>query len=141
MFFGFFLKPVYPTMIVEKFKLMVLRLLENTFVSQKAESVHSYSCPQTLSQVFIITTQGRRKLPISPEQHFLKICFSPAKGGKDYGAERMTNIKLAKTLVTSFDKFHLFSTFATFLVSVLLCERFFNLTSCSIFQPFHHMPN
>ena len=33
---------------------------------------------KTLPQVFIITTPGRRKLPISPKQSFLKIYFTPA---------------------------------------------------------------
>ena len=39
----FFLKPVYPTTLLRKsFKFMVLRLLEDTFVSQKVTFVHFY---------------------------------------------------------------------------------------------------
>ena len=34
---------------------------------------------KTLPQVFIITTPGRRILPISPKQSVLKIYFSPAE--------------------------------------------------------------
>ena len=71
-------------------------------MSQKIESVRFF-----LPQVLIITTPGRRKLPISPEQCFLKICFSPAERGEDYGVEKMTKIKLVTILVTSFDKLHL----------------------------------
>ena len=33
---------------------------------------------KTLSQVFIVATPGRSKLPISPKESFLKIYFSPA---------------------------------------------------------------
>ena len=38
-FLEFFLKPVYRTMMVEKFQIHGLRVLENIFVSQKIESV------------------------------------------------------------------------------------------------------
>ena len=34
-------------MVVESFKFMILRLLENPFVSQKIESVHFYSYTQS----------------------------------------------------------------------------------------------
>ena len=77
---------------------------------------------RTYPQVFIITTPDRRKLPISPKQRFLKICFSPSREEEDYRAENMTKIKLARVLVTSFDIFHHFTTF-TFLVSVFLCHN------------------
>ena len=56
---------------------MMLRLLENTFVSQNIESVYSCAFKQN----------------------------SPLEG-QDYGAENMTKIKPARVLVTSFDKFH-----------------------------------
>ena len=49
---------------------------------------------------------GRKKLPISSNQGFPKICFSPSRKGEDYGAEKMTKVKLVRVLVTSFDKFH-----------------------------------
>ena len=61
-FLEFFLKPVYRTIVVESFKFMVLRLLENPFVSQKIKSVHFYSYTQSkLYPVVIITTLGRGK--------------------------------------------------------------------------------
>ena len=61
----------------KSFKFMMLRLLENTFVSQNIESVYSCAFKQN----------------------------SPLEG-QDYGAENMTKIKPARVLVTSFDKFH-----------------------------------
>ena len=45
-FLQFFLKPVYPIRLWKNFKFLMLRLLENTFVNQKIESVHLYSCSQ-----------------------------------------------------------------------------------------------
>ena len=87
--------------------LMVLRLLTNTFLSRKSESVHFYLCPQAkLSPKFLSLPPDRRKLPIPPEQHFLKIYFFPAEmGGEDgYGVEKMTKIKPASVLVANFDK-------------------------------------
>ena len=62
------------------------------------------------------------KLPISSKQRFLKIYFSPAERGGDYGADKMTKIKRARVLVTSFDKFHHLCNF-TYFASVLLCHN------------------
>ena len=63
-----------------------LRLLANTFVSQKIECLFLVMLPsKTLPQVFIITPPpppGKRKLPIPPEQHFLKIYISSGKRGE-----------------------------------------------------------
>ena len=57
-------------MVVEKFQ-MVLRLLTNTFVSQKIESVHFYSCPQAkLAQVFIINPLAEGNYPSLPNSVF-----------------------------------------------------------------------
>ena len=36
---------------------------------------------KTLPQVFIIIPEGRRELPIPPEQRFLKTFFPKEKGG------------------------------------------------------------
>ena len=54
---------------------------------------------------FLLIPQGRWKLVISSER-FLKICSPPAERGKDYGADKMSKIKLGTILVTDFDKFH-----------------------------------
>ena len=59
---------------------------------------------KNLSQVLIITTPGRRKFPNSPTQRFLY--FFSAEREENYGAEKMTKIKLTRALVTSFDEFH-----------------------------------
>ena len=39
-------KPVYSTMVEEKFQIYNVKTTANTFVSQKIESVQFYSCPQ-----------------------------------------------------------------------------------------------
>ena len=117
-FLNFLLKLYIPPWLRKSFKFIVLRLLENTFVSQKIESVHFYSCSQAkLCPRFLSSTPGRRKLPIPPEQRFLQISFFPQQkgvgwaggriwGGEDYGVEKITKIKPTRVLVTSFDKFH-----------------------------------
>ena len=70
---------------------MVLKLLENTFVSQRIEFVHFHSCPQA---------------KLSPKESFLKIYFSPAER-EDYGAKIWPKkLNLKGSLVTSFDIFH-----------------------------------
>ena len=57
-FLNFFL--VYSIMVAEKFQIYSVQINANAFVSQKLESVHYYSCPQskTLPQIFIIIPQG-----------------------------------------------------------------------------------
>ena len=90
-FLNFFSNLYIPPGLQKSFKFMVLRLLENTFVSQ---NTGKYICEskywicllmaqnKTLPQVFIITTTGRRKLLISPNQNVLKIYFSSAERGR-----------------------------------------------------------
>ena len=61
-------------MVAETFQIYSVKITANTFVSQKIESVHFYSCPQAkLSPGFYHYPPGRRELPSPPEQHFLKI--------------------------------------------------------------------
>ena len=85
-FLNFFLNLYIPPWLQKSFKFIVLRLLANTFVSQKIESVHFYSCPQAkLCFRFLSLPVGRRKLPIPPEQRFLKIVFPQQKGGRGRG--------------------------------------------------------
>ena len=67
---------------------------------------------KNVPQVTIITTPGRRKLTIPPKKRFLY--FSSAEREEDYGAEKMTKIKLARVLVTSFDKFYHFCSYYIF---------------------------
>ena len=95
---------------------MEVRLLKNTFESQKNESVHFYACPEAkLSFRFLTLPFQAQEITHFPQkQQFLKICFSQQK---------KTKIKLARVLVTSFDKFTIFAT-CTLLVFVLLCHNF-----------------
>ena len=87
-----------PPWLRKNFKFMVVRLLENTFLSQKTESVHFHSCPQV------------KLLPGCYHHHSKQKEFThfPRERREDYGAEKMTKIKLARVLVTSFDEFHHF---------------------------------
>ena len=118
-FLNFFLKLVYPTMVAEKFHIYGVKITGKYIFESKNLNLFILSPSKAFPQLFIITMPGRRKLSILPKQRFLKIYFSLVERREDYGAEKMTKIKLARELVTSFDKFHHFSTF-TFLVSVLL---------------------
>ena len=56
---NFFSNLYIPSWLQKIFKFMVLRLLENTFVSQKIESVYDAA--------------DRRKLPISPEERGMEL--------------------------------------------------------------------
>ena len=73
-------------------------------------------------KIYKMLNEHTSKLPISPKQRFLKICFSPSREGEDYRAKNMTKIKLARVLVKSFDKFHHLEP-SHFLDSVLLCHN------------------
>ena len=58
------------------------------------------------SCILILLTPGRWQLLIPPEQRFLKIYFSPVEREGEYlGTKKMTKIKPARVLLTSFDKF------------------------------------
>ena len=101
---NFFLAPAFPKSCQgpwKSFKFMVLRLLKETFVSRKIESFHFCSFPQV--------KRSPRQKEIT---HFTRTVFSEnlfppqAERGEDYGAEKMTKIKLVIVLVTSIDKFH-----------------------------------
>ena len=82
----------------KSFKFIVLRLLPNTFVGQN----HFYSFPPSKTPPgFCHYPPGRRKLPIPPEQHFLKIFFPEQKGGEKI-MELKKIPKLTRVLVTSF---------------------------------------
>ena len=108
-FLIFFLNLYIPLWLWKSFKFILLRLLVNTFVNQKIESVHFYSCPQaTLPQVFISTSQAEGNYSFLLNRVFWRSIFSPAEsgGGEDYGSEKISKIKPTKVLFTNFDKFH-----------------------------------
>ena len=106
----------------KSFKFRALRLLENTSVSQKTESVHFYSYSQTkvFPQVFIISTLGRRNYAFRRNNVFQKSIFPQQKGRRTMKLKKWPKLNLqgcwSQVLINS--TFHL--TF-TFLVSVLLC--------------------
>ena len=107
--FLIFSKPVFHTMVVEKFQIHGVKITGKCICESKCwiyAFLLMFRC-KNIPQVFIITScLGRRKLTNSPKQQFLY--FSSAEREEDYGAEKMTKIKLAKVLLKSFDKFHHF---------------------------------
>ena len=45
-FLNFFPKPIYSSLVAEKFQVYSVKTTADTFVSQKIKSLHFYSCPQ-----------------------------------------------------------------------------------------------
>ena len=74
---------------------MVLRSLANTFVSQKIESVHFYSCHLAkLSLWFLSLPPRQREIAHSSQTAFSKDLFFPQqkeRAGEDYGIEKITS--------------------------------------------------
>ena len=90
-FLNFFSNLYIPPWLGKSFKFMVLRLMENTFVTQNIESVHFYLWPLTkFSLRFPLLhppPPARRKL-LPPQTKFSEnLFFRQQKVGKDYGAE------------------------------------------------------
>ena len=83
-FLNFFSNLYTPPWLLQSFKCMVLRLLENTFVSHKIESVYFYPRPQAkLFPMFLSSPlQAEGNYPFSLNKIFLKIYFSPAERGR-----------------------------------------------------------
>ena len=71
-FLNFFLSLYISPWLRESFKFMVLKLLSNTFVSQKIHAVHFYSCPQAkLSPRFLsFPPQTEGNNPLFPNSVF-----------------------------------------------------------------------
>ena len=103
-FFEFFFKPVYPTMVAIKFQIHGVKIT-GKYICESNWICLLMPPSKTLPQVFIITNPGKRKLPISPKQCFENLFF-PSREGEDYEAKNMTKIKLERVLATSFNKFH-----------------------------------
>ena len=103
-FLGFFLKPIHPTMNAKKFQIHGVKYTRK-YICESIESV--YSCPQVkLSPRFLSSLlQAEGNYPFLLNKVFWKSMF-PQQEGEDYGAEIITKIKLARVLVTSFDKFY-----------------------------------
>ena len=92
-------------MVAEKFQIYSVWLTANTFVSQKFESVHFYSCPQlkVFPRFVFILPQADGNYPFHPFQRFLKMLSSEEKGCRIMKLKKLP--KLTKVLFTSFDKF------------------------------------
>ena len=90
-FLNFFSNLYIPPWLQKTFQFLVLRLSEDTFL---------------LMPLSKILPKAEGNYPFPPNRVFWKSVFHPAERGKDYAAEKMTKVKLARVLVTSFDKFH-----------------------------------
>ena len=82
---------VYSTIVVEKFQIYSVKTAS---VSQKLNLFNFTHAPKQNSPPgFYHYPPGWRKLPIPPEQHFLKIFFPEQKvGAEDYVLEKITKI-------------------------------------------------
>ena len=83
-FLEFFLKPGYPTKVVEKFQILGVKITGKYICELK-----SWIClfllmspSKILPQILIITTPGWRKLPISPQTMFFLNLFFPSSKGE-----------------------------------------------------------
>ena len=105
-FLNFFLNQYIPPWLQKGFKFIMLRLLANTFVSQKIESVHFYSYPK---QNPLPSLSPRQKgIAHSSGTRFSEDIFPEQKGGGS--GERIMELKkipkLLRVLVTSSNKFY-----------------------------------
>ena len=123
-FLNFSLNLYIPPWLRKNFKLMVLRLLANTFVSQKSESVHFYPCLQVkLSRRFLSLPPRQKEITHSSRTAFSEDLFFPQqKGGEDYGVEKVIKIKPTRNWSHILINSTIFATF-TYLVTVLFCHN------------------
>ena len=123
-FLNFSLNLYIPPWLRKNFKLMVLRLLANTFVSQKSESVHFYPCLQVqLSRRFLSLPPRQKEITHSSRKAFSEDLFFPQqKGGEDYGVEKVIKIKPTRNWSHILINSTIFATF-TYLVTVLFCHN------------------
>ena len=85
-------------------KFMMVRLLEDTFVSQKIESAHGPK--QNFPPGIYHHHSSQKKITYYPQRKFSENLFFSSRDGVDCGAKKMPKIKLARILVIGFDKFH-----------------------------------
>ena len=110
----FFSNLYIPRWLRKSFKFMMLRLLENTFVSQKMNAFIFTHAPKQNSSLGSYRHHFRQKeITHFPNTTFFENLFSSKK---HYGTEKITKIKLVRVLVTSFNKFTVFATFTWFLI-------------------------
>ena len=113
--------------ILASVKFMVLRLLANTFVSQKIEYIPFCLCPQAKLSHKFLSSLPRKKEITPPKQPFLKMHFSPAERGKESIIElkKLPKFNLQGYWSQILINFSMIATF-TFLISAFLC---YNLAS------------
>ena len=77
------LKPVYATMVAEKFQIQVVKITGKYICeSKKIESVHFYSCPQAkLSPWFLLSPlQQKEFIHFARATFYKNLCFPSRKG-------------------------------------------------------------
>ena len=76
---------VYPTIVGEIFKFMLLRILENAFASQKIECINFYSRPPQVkfSHRFLSSPPRQREITHLPEAVFFQKSVFPAESGEE----------------------------------------------------------
>ena len=81
-------------MVVEKSQIYSVKITPNTFMNQKIESVHFYSCPQAkISPRFLSLSTRQTGMAHSSRTASSEDIFSYAeRGGEDYGVEKITKI-------------------------------------------------
>ena len=102
-FLEFSPKPVYSTLVPERFQTYSVKITANNFVNQKIESVYFYSVPPPRS---LSLSSRQTGITESSRTMFLKILFPEVKGRGERIMELKKIPKLTRVLVTSFDKFH-----------------------------------
>ena len=83
---------------------MVVRLLEDTFVSQKIESAHDPN--QNFPPGFYHHHSRQKKITHYSQRKFSVNLFFSSRELVDCGAKNMPKIKLSRVLVIGFDKFY-----------------------------------
>ena len=93
-------------MVAEKFQIHGVKITGKCICELKNRICSIYLCPQAkISPSFLsLPLQAGGNYSFPPHNFF----FS-AEREEDYGAKKITKIKLARVLVTSCDKFHHFS--------------------------------
>ena len=93
-FLDFFLKPIYSTMITEKFQIHSVKITGKYICESKNWICSFLLMPprKTLPRIFIIIPQADRNCPFLPNSVVWRYFFLRRKGGEDYGVENITKI-------------------------------------------------
>ena len=126
MFLDFFPKPIYSTMVAEKFQSCGEIKITGKYICESKNWIWSFLLmppSKTLLQVFIITTQAEGNYSFLPNKVFWRSIFYPAEREVwIMELKKLSKLKLrgyrSQVLINS----TIFTTF-TFLVSVFLCHN------------------